>query len=153
MNARFLVPLIGLSWACAAETSFQNTDDGGDHNEGNGKVEWLPAELVFTDLQQAITVSQMLKLTSVGDNNLVVYEVRVLSSGGGVFYMGEDDIGDITLAPGTSREFPVTATMDEWVEEVVGSVRVKTNDPDAISFEIPCTATPTADWGAPDTGE
>jgi len=148
---RFLPPL-ALICACGAETGFQNTDDDGDFVEGNGKLEWLPAELVFTDLLQSITVSQMLKLTSAGENNLVVYEVRVLNSGGGVFYMGEEE-GQITLAPGTSREFPVTATMDEWAAEAIGSVRVKTNDPDAIVLEIPCSATPSADWDAPDTGE
>ncbi|MFH1464156.1 MAG: hypothetical protein ABIO70_07205 [Pseudomonadota bacterium] len=152
MNARSLVPALALLCACQAETSFQNTDDGGDDVQGKGELEWLPEALEFLDLQPAITVSQMLKLTSVGENNLVIDEVRIVNSGGGVFYMGDDDFETIELAPGTSREFAVTATMDEWVEVAEGLIRVDSNDSDyAPHLEIACAAYPAADWGA-DTG-
>jgi hypothetical protein len=148
MPLRFLVPALALLCACQAETSFQNTDDDGDDVLGKGELEWLPETVAFTDLQPSITVSQMLKITSAGENNLVIQEVRIIDSGGGVFYMGEDDFETVELVPGTSREFPVTATMDEWVELVEGAIRVESNDSDYAPYlEIACTAAPAADWG------
>ena len=141
------IALCVLLGACNAETNFQNTNDGGDFEEGQGGLEWFPTEIVVDDLQQGITGSATLQLNSVGDNNLQIYEVRVLDSGGGVFYMGDDDeYEDKILAPGTSLEIPITATLDDWAEVVEGSVRVKTNDPDAISLEIPAFAYPAVDW-------
>lgn len=148
--------LCALLGACNAETNFQNTNDGGDFEEGNGALEWYPLEVDITDLQPGITGSAMLQLNSVGENKLVIYEVRVLDSGGGVFFMGDDDeYEDRELATGTSLEIPVTATMDEWAAVVEGTIRVKTNDPEAISLEIPCRAYPAEDWdsGVDDTGD
>ncbi len=147
------IAVVVLAAACQPETSFTHTDNEGENQEGNAGLEWYPTELVVDGLLPDITSSTTLQLNSVGDDNLHIYEVRVLDSGAGVFYMGEDDYEDIVLAPGTSREFPITATMDEWAAEVVGSVRVQTNDIDYISLEIPCYARPAPDWGAPlDTG-
>lgn len=157
MNYTTTIALCALLGACNAETNFTNTNDGGDFEEGQGGLEWYPLEIEVTDLQQGITGSSTLQLNSVGENNLQIYEVRVLDSGGGVFYMGDDDeYEDKVLAPGTSLEVPITATMDDWAEVVVGSVRVKTNDPEAIALEIPAYAYPADDWtGVPgdDTGD
>ena len=147
--------LLVLLGACNAETNFRNTNDGGDFEEGNGALEWFPLEVEISDLQQGITSSATLQLNSVGENNLQIYEVRVYDSGGGVFYMGDDDeYEDKVLAPGTSLEVPITATMDDWAAVVEGTIRVKTNDPDAISLLIPAFAYPAEDWGTPgdDTG-
>ena len=146
------IALCVLLGACTAETGFSNTNDGGDFEEGQGALEWFPTEIVVDDLQQGITGSATLQLNSVGDNKLVIYEVRVLDSGGGVFYMGDDDeYEDRELATGTSLEIPITATLDEWAAVVEGSVRVKTNDPDALALEIPAFAYPADDWDdAPD---
>jgi hypothetical protein len=149
------IALIMLLGACNAETNFQNTNQGGEQHEGQGGLEWFPEAVEISGLQQGITGSATLQLNSVGENNLLIYEVRVLDSGGGVFYMGDDDAyEDRELAPGTSLEIPVTATMDEWAEVVEGTLRVKTNDPDAISLEIPAYAYPATDWagGGDDTG-
>ncbi len=151
------IALFAVLCACNAETNFQNTNDGGDFEEGQGGLEWFPTEVEVSDLQQGITGSTTLQLNSVGENNLHIYEVRVLDSGGGVFYMGDDDeYEDKVLAPGTSLEIPITATMDEWATVVEGTIRVKTNDPEAISLEIPAYAYPADDWtggGGDDTGD
>ena len=147
MKINTAIALCALLGACSAETNFQNTNDGGDFEEGNGLLEWYPLEVSVTDLQQGITGSTTLQLSSVGEDNLHIYEVRVLNSGGGVFYMGDDDeYEDKVLAPGTSLEVPVTATMDDWAAVVEGTIRVKTNDPDAIALEIPAYAYPAEDW-------
>ncbi len=152
------IALFTLLGACNAETNFQNTNDGGDFEEGEGGLEWAPAELEVRDLQQGITGSTTLQLNSVGDNNLHIDEVRVVDSGGGVFYMGDDDeYEDKVLAPGTSLEIPITATMDEWAEVVEGSIRILANDPDYLpSLELPIYAYPADDWegtGGDDTGD
>ncbi len=152
MRPTSFITMLGLLLsACAAETSFQNTNDEGEFEQGNGELSHTPEVVEFAELQEAVTTSAMLKISSVGENNLVIYEIRILDSGGGVFYMEEAE--DVSLAPGTSREFPVTATMTDWAAEATGTVRVKTNDPEAIALEIGCSATPAPDWGAPDTGE
>ncbi len=151
------IALVVLLGGCNAETGFTNTNDGGDFEEGQGGLEWYPLEIEIRDLQQGITSSTTLQLNSVGENNLQIYEVRVLNSGGGVFYMGDDDeYEDKVLAPGTSLEVPITATMDDWAAVVEGTIRVKTNDPEAIALEIPAYAYPAEDWegtGGDDTGD
>ncbi len=145
-----LIALFGLLCACQPETSFQQTNNEGDNESGNAGIEWYPTELVIDDLQPSITGSTTLQINSVGDDNLHITEVRILDSGGGVFYMSDDDFEEIVLAPTASKEFPVTATMDEWAAEVTGTIRVQTNAQDFLSFEIPCYARPSAEWGAPD---
>ncbi len=155
MKYPITVALFALLVGCNAETNFTNTNDGGEYEEGNGGLEWYPAELEVRDLTQGITASTTLQLNSVGENNLHIDEVRVYDSGGGVFYMGDDEYEDKVLAPGTSLEVPITATMDEWVEVVEGSIRIMCNDPDyAPSVLIPIFAYPAEDWegGGEDTG-
>ncbi len=156
MKSLFPIACVALLAACNAETNFQNTNEGGDYETGNGGLQWSPEALEISGLQPGITQSATLQLLSVGDNNLHIDEVRIVDSGGGVFYIGDDDeYDDRVLQPGDSLEVPVMATMDEWAAEAVGSIRIKCNDPEyAPSMELPVTAYPSADWGAPeDTGD
>ncbi len=129
---------------CAQETELSNTDDGGDQQVGNGLMEFSPEQIEFKDLEQGITRSVNLTIYSKGENALMVYEVRILNSGEGVFYVEEKE--DLSLAPDTEAEFPVTASMSDWAKAVEGSLRVKTNDPDALTVEIPLIGYPAADF-------
>jgi hypothetical protein len=134
---------------CKAETGFSNQDPGSGTEEGNGQLEYTPEVVEYPDLDVAVTHSEMLKLTSVGEDNLVVYEVRILDSAEGVFYT--EEVEDVTLAPGISREFPVSATL-QAEGYVVGTVRIQCNDPDLVpEFEVPLHAW-SAGYAPDDTG-
>jgi len=142
--------------ACSSETGFGNNNPGDINQEGNAKADFTPTVeegVEFADLTLGVTRSEILQITSSGENNLVVYEIRIKDSADGAFYT--DDEEDVTLAPGIAREFPMTATLlaEGYVE---GSVRIKTNDPDALSVEVPLRAWTTGsgpdDTGPDDTG-
>lgn len=133
--------------ACGAETEFRNTDQGGEYEEGNGRIEVTPAELRFTDLDPVVARGLDLEVASVGDTNLTIFEVRILDSGDGAFYMDRED--DVVLAPGTTRLFHVVASLAEGVTSAEGSLRIKCNDADNLTLEIPLYASLA---GGDDTG-
>ena len=133
-----LIALIGLA-ACESDTGFQNTGDDNQEVEGAGELELSPAELVFDDMALNNTYSQDITFTSVGEVNLRVYEILVISSGEGTFYVG--DIDDLTIAPGSSIPVTVTASLEEDAVKQ-GSLRVKTNDVSYSEFTIPLIACP-----------
>jgi len=137
--------------ACSSETGFGNNDPGDINQDGNAKADFVPPVsegVEFADLTAGITQSELLQITSSGETNLVIYEIRIKDSADGTFYTDEEE--DVTLAPGIAREFPMTATLMEkgYVE---GSVRVKTNDADALTVDVPLRAW-TAGFGPSDTG-
>jgi hypothetical protein len=151
-----IAPLLALGLvACQADTGFSGTQDDNNEIEGNGKLEITPTTLEFPDLEIGIASSELIKVTSVGDNTLKLYTVDLADSGGGVFYMEEES--SLSLAPGTVKEFTVVATAEEE-GLFVGEMRLKTNDIDNLDLRITTTAwTPgyaptSSDSGASDSG-
>jgi hypothetical protein len=145
-----------LGAACSGEQGFSHSEKDNDNEQGVGVLEVSPTELLFTDLdwEQAISQSQVVKITNVGENNLALYDVGIVDSGAaelgdeGVFYMG--DFSEARLAPGVSAEYDVVATLSEYVV-AHGEARIRCNDADAADFRIPLTAVPLG-WKG-DTGE
>ncbi|MBN1336992.1 MAG: hypothetical protein JXB39_13625 [Deltaproteobacteria bacterium] len=123
--------------ACTGETHFQNADPDDVQQEGDAQAGITPLELEFPDLEIAVAKSRLIQVVSMGETDLVVQEIRVIDSAGGVFYCAEEE--DVLLAPGVEREFSVVATLyEEGLVE--GTLRLKTNDPDALSVNIPLQA-------------
>jgi hypothetical protein len=97
--------------------------------------------MVFTDLnwEQGISSGQDFLGTNIGDNNLSLYTLDIADSGGGAFFVQEEN--DLVLAAGNERTFIVVATLYEEVT-AVGQLRVKSNDADARDLRIPLCAFP-----------
>lgn len=147
MKYLFLIGFLVLG--CKPDHGFSPSDGDVDNVEGNGAIELSPESIVFTDMEVGATYSDYLKATSTGENNLEIEEIRILNSGGGVFYMEEKE--DLVLAPGTSKEFTITATLAE-ATLAEGSLRIKSNDLDMPVIEYALQAVPLG--GDPqDTGD
>ncbi|MCB9761232.1 MAG: hypothetical protein H6739_15430 [Alphaproteobacteria bacterium] len=141
--------LLLLAMGCSPETSFQNNTGDNSEVEGGGALEYSPAELIFEDLTVGNTYSQDITFSSVGEVNLTVYEVRVISSAEGTFYVGETE--DLVIAPGTALPVTITASLAQD-EPREGTLRVRTNDVEYIEFTIPMIARPEGYTGD-DTGD
>jgi hypothetical protein len=139
--------------ACAAEQTFSETDTDIGHQQGTAAALVTPTELVYAGLEVGFTSSQSFKVENVGDAKLALYEVRVVDSAEGQFYMQIER--DLELNPGSVREFQVVVTL-ATEEALEGTVRVECNDPDQPDILIPLTGTPASletDTGDTDTGD
>ena len=139
--------------ACnSGETGFSVANPDNEQVSGSALLELYPATLEWTDLSVGIATSEVFKITSSGESDLKLYEVAVVSSANGQFYM--EEVEDIELAPGASREFLVVCTLTAEAS-AAGEVRIKSNDPDQLDIRITLTANPTVatDTGGGDTGD
>jgi len=150
---------------CAAEQTFSETDTDIEHQDGTAAALVTPTELVYTGLEVGFTSSLSFKVDNVGDAKLALYEVRVVDSVEGQFYMQIER--DLELNPGGSREFQVVVTLAAKdvhsgpLRVLEGMVRVECNDPDQPEILIPLTGTPASldthtddtDTGDADTGD
>ena len=143
-----VVPCLVLLSACTGETGFHNANPDDDNQDGDAQAGITPSLLEFVDLSLATAKSEYVQVLSSGDANLVIYQIVVNDSAGGVFFCNEEV--DLTLAPGLSHEFPVTATLhaEGYVE---GTLRIRTNDADATALDFPLHAW-TEGYGPSDTG-
>ena len=138
--------------ACnSGETGFSVANPDNEQVSGSALLELYPATLEWTDLSVGIATSEVFKITSSGESDLKLYEVAVVSSANGQFYM--EEVEDIELAPGASREFLVVCTLAAEAT-ATGEVRIKSNDPDQLDLRVTLTANPAAstDTGGSDTG-
>jgi hypothetical protein len=124
---------------CTGDTGFTGGNDPGENQEGNGRITLSDKALEFDGLQVEYASTKYLRIESAGDNDLVIYRVRILDSGGNVFFT--EGVEDLTLAPKESNELPVVATLHEALA-AKGSLRVESNDPDALTIEVPLLANP-----------
>lgn len=140
-----LASLVG----CGGETGFQSGTGDNATTDATGKMEVYPSELVWTDLSVGIAESQYLKITSTGDEPLRVYDISVVSSAQGQFYM--EPVDEFELEKGHSQEFSVKCTLAA-LEEAVGELRIKSSDPDQLDLRLTLTADPAASGDTADTG-
>lgn len=139
-----------LAGCGGGETGFKVADPDNEQVSGEALLEITRAALEWTDLPVGISTSEVFKITSSGETDLNLYEVAIVSSAEGQFYMEEAE--DIELAPGASREFLVVCTLAAEAE-AVGEVRIKSNDPDQLDLRVTLTAHPASgDSGGSDTG-
>ncbi len=158
------IPLLCLFLAaCQADTGFTHQDDDAGAVEGDAKMELSATQIVWEDLTLGETYSQELIISSTGERNLVIYEGRVIDSGGGVFYLPDEwKDNEKTIGPGTSVTMVLTAFFDEdaeAVESASGTLKIRSNDEDETEHLLSLAATLAGgdtgggDTGSGDTGE
>lgn len=140
-----LASLVG----CGGETGFQNGTGDNATTDASGKMEVYPSELVWTDLEVGIAESQYMKITSAGDEPLRVYDINVVSTAQGQFYM--EPVDEFELEKGHTEEFSVKCTLAE-AAEAVGELRIKSSDPDQLDLRLTLTAEPAEGGETGDTG-
>jgi hypothetical protein len=127
---RYALPLLLLtgSLGCVNDTGFTRQNDDVDVVSGSGEMIMEPDEMNLWGLTPEITASETLNIQNVGDNLLVIYEARIISSGNGTFYLPEEwQTIERTISPGQSLDMIVAATLAaEGTQQ--GSLRIKSND-------------------------
>lgn len=136
-----IVTLAWLLGCSGGESNFSNNNEQGTAEQGTGILAYSHETMLFTDLdwKQGISVGDDFLVSNAGDNNLEIYTLDIANSGGGAFFVQEED--NLILAPGNERSFTVVATLYEN-EPAFGELRVKTNDADARDLRIPLCAYP-----------
>jgi hypothetical protein len=136
-----LISIFSLLACSGGESNFTNNSDQGTSEQGVADMTYSHESMVFTDLdwEQGISSGQDFLVTNIGDNNLSIYTLDIADSGGGAFFVQEEN--DLILAAGNERTFIVVATLYEEVT-AVGQLRVKSNDADARDLRIPLCAFP-----------
>ncbi len=131
------VPLIG----CTNDVNFSRQEDDIDHVSGNGELSMDPWEVALYGLVPEITTSETLTITNIGDNNLVIYEARIITSGGGTFYVPDEwQSEQHTVAPSQSIDLIVAATLAAEGTQT-GSIRIKSNDVNVLERYVDLMAT------------
>jgi hypothetical protein len=137
------LPLLLLSAlvACTTDTNFTRQQDDVEVVEGNGEMLIEPSSVNLYGLVPEITTSETLRIENVGDNNLVLYEARIITSGGGTFYLPEEWLTtERTVAAGQSIDMIIAATLGaEGTQE--GSLRIKSNDVNLLERYVTLQAT------------
>ncbi len=148
--------LLGALGACTNETNFSRQEDDVGVVEGNGELLLEPDTVDLWELVPLITTSETLNIANVGENNLVIYEARIITSGGGTFYLPPEWSSEQrTVAPGQSIDMILAATLAvEGTQE--GSLRIKSNDVNLLERYVTLRATtdaPPSETAPPDTGD
>jgi len=133
--------LLSALGACTNDVNFTRQQDDVEVVEGNGEMLMEPATVDLYGLVPEITTSETLRIENVGTNNLLVYEARIITSGGGTFYLPDEWMTtERTVAPGQSIDMIVAATLAaEGTQE--GSLRIKSNDVNLLERYVTLRAT------------
>ncbi len=136
-----LLALLGSLFACTNDTNFSRQEADVEVVEGNGEMLLEPGTVDLWGLLPEITTSETLTIQNVGDNNLVIYEARVITSGSGTFYLPDEWMTtERTIAAGQSIDMVVAATLaTEGTQE--GSLRIKSNDVNLLERYVTLRAT------------
>lgn len=136
--------------ACSGNTTgFSSNPDQADGPSGDAAVVISPLEMVWTDLEVGYSYSQNITLESTGTGDLIVYDIRIVADAVDAFFI--DEIEDLVMPPGDVKSFPVVADLDV-AKPASGTLRVKTNDVNAIEVLIPLSAYPVGYAPPDDTG-
>lgn len=111
-------------------------------------MEVYPGDLTWTDLTVGIDSSEYMKITSVGEEPLRVYDIAVVDSADGQFSMAAVD--EFELQPGEDIEFSVQCRLSAEAE-AVGELRIRNTDPDQSDLRLTLTASPVG--GGAETGD
>ena len=144
--------------ACGnTDQSFTNAEKDEEGAAGVGVFSVTPSEILFEDLiyegeSGPISQSQVFAITNTGDGNLQIYGTSLSNSADGVFHLDDNDTGELFIAPGSTREMDIVATLDTFAE-AVGQIRIQTSDGAALDHRMTVTARPIG-WvaGGDDTG-
>lgn len=129
-----------LGLACSpTDTGLTNGGGGGDTVPGTGRLELSTLDMVITDVEVGYSKSSPLTITSIGDGNLLIYEIRIVADATDAFYF--DEVEDVELAPKQSVTYNVVADLPDE-NPATGELRIRSNDPDYASFNLPLSAYP-----------
>lgn len=134
-----ILALTFLVGCAPQDTTLTNGNDDNDIVTGTGRMTLDVTELVISDIQLGYSKSSRFVISSVGDANLQIYEIRIVADADDTFYFAE--VEDIELAPEQTKEFSVNADLDT-AEPSFGELRLRTSDPDAANFILPLAAYP-----------
>ncbi len=144
-----IAPLLLLVACGNPDTTFSNGTGNGDVADGTGRMEIDKTEIVISEIEGAFSKSEAFTITSVGDTNLLIYEIRIVADADDVFYF--DEVENVELAPEQTVTYSVVAQL-EVAEPSEGQLRVRTNDPDNAALIVPLKAWPQGYVPPEDTG-
>ncbi|MBM4366236.1 MAG: hypothetical protein FJ102_08465 [Deltaproteobacteria bacterium] len=117
------LPLLFLA-ACPQDTGFQSGTDT-KISGGNGVIVVTPSYVLFEGLQPSYAKSASFNVASTGEEQLQVYQARLIANPGGVFTF--EDKSDVLINPGDSVDWDVALyTTEEGKFE--GAIRIESND-------------------------
>ncbi len=110
--------------ACQQDTGFSSGTDDQVSGE-NGTMVLTPTYLLFDDLSPSYAKSATFNVASTGDEQLEIYQARVIANPGGVFTF--EDKTEVLINPGSSVDWAVAlyVTAEGKYE---GSIRIDSND-------------------------
>ena len=135
---------------------------GNDTGLGNGNETTLTApsgvatmelsavSFTWDALAVGYSSSQDLVITSVGDGDLELNELKIVTDPDDAFFF--DEVEDVVLQPGQTVTYAVVADMDAgWSLDAFaqGQLRIRTNDAECITAMIPLLAYPEGYTGEP----
>lgn len=120
MRAFSLLLLVG----CPQDTGFQSGTDT-KISGGNGVIVVTPTYVLFEGLQPSYAKSASFNVASTGEEQLQVYQARLIANPGGVFTF--EDKSDVLINTGDSVDWDVALyTTEEGKFE--GAIRIESND-------------------------
>src|SRR3954469_16627931 len=114
---------LALLVGCQPQDTGLGTKNGNEEvGSGNGKLEVDPTELFFLDCALTFSNGKPVTVTSTGDADLKITQVRIVSNAKQTnpadgtdpnVFCFQETTDDITLAPGATKDFIVNATLYE----------------------------------------
>lgn len=149
---RMTLALLALAGCSSTQTTLTNTGKDQAYASGSGKLEIDKTEIVIADIEGTYSKSESFTVTSVGDANLILDEIRIVANPDEVFFF--DEVEDVELANGQSVSYTVVAHYDvEPGFPSEGQLRLRTNDPDNAALILPLYAYPEGYVAPEDTGD
>jgi hypothetical protein len=146
-----LVALLALVGCGAPDTTLSIPGKDGEMATGSGKLEIDKSEITIDAIQGTYSKSEAFTVTSIGDANLLIYEIRLVANPDEVFFF--DEVDDVEHANGQAASYSVVARYDtEPGFAADGELRLRTNDPDNAQLIVPLHAYPEGYVPPEDTG-
>lgn len=151
MRLTALLLLVGCS---PTDTTLTNGNGNDDVVSGTGAMTIDKPEITIADIEVGYSKSEQFTITSTGDANLRIYEIRIVADASDVFFF--EEVEEVELAPTQTATYTVVADL-AVAEPAEGQLRVRTSDPDNAALIVPLHAYPTGyvppeDTGGADTG-
>lgn len=148
---RTVVALLALVGCSAPQTTLSNNGTEDEGLIGDGVISVDKTEIVIADIEGTYSKSESFTITSAGDGNLLVYEIRLTANPDEVFFF--DEVEDVELATGQTATYTVVAHYrEEPGFPTTGELRIRSNDADAPTLLIPLAAYPEGYEPPEDTG-
>lgn len=150
-----LAVLVLLAGCGPQDTAFSNGNGDPDLPTGTGRMEIDKTEILVENINVGYSQSEQFTIKSVGDANLLIYEIRVVTDVDDVFFF--DEVEDLEFPPGQEETYSVVADLEVDAPSD-GELRIRTNDRDYANLIVPLHAwpegyVPPEDTGGGDTGE